>query len=342
MNQAELPSKLFTPTKVFLTGATGYIGGSVLTKLLEPSQAGKWDITVLTRSEETIPKLKKLGVTPLLGTLEDDSLLTQAAKDADVVLSCANADHLSAVKALVSGLNSGEKRRILLHNSGTGVLVDDARGDYASDKVYSDFDIEAIHDLPTSQPHRDVDAFIFGNNKNFESIIIAPPLIYGQGVGPFNQTSVQIPLLMKGYLKAGCAGTIGKGLSKWNHVHVENLADFYVFLLELAIEGKASTGKDGWYFCETGEHVWKDIESKIGEELYKNRAIKEEKLKEFTPEEVEKFFGKDAWFLLASNSRSRAERGKELGWKPTGKYPSVYDSIENEVKIFLEKEKQNK
>lgn len=48
---------------------------------------------------------------------------------------------------------------------------------------------------------------------------------------------------------------MGKGRNIWNNVHVEDLADFYVLLLEKAIAGEASSGKEGgWYFAENGEH----------------------------------------------------------------------------------------
>jgi hypothetical protein len=48
-------------------------------------------------------------------------------------------------------------RRVKLCQSGTGVLIDDAAGNYATDKIYSDLDIPMIESLPKTQPHREVD-----------------------------------------------------------------------------------------------------------------------------------------------------------------------------------------
>jgi len=81
---------------VFLTGATGYIGGTVLTKLLE-SSSKKYSITALVRSETALPKLKSLGVKGLIGSLDDSELLAKAASEADLVINTANCDHLPSI-----------------------------------------------------------------------------------------------------------------------------------------------------------------------------------------------------------------------------------------------------
>ncbi len=111
-------------------------------------------------------------------------------------------------------------------------------------------------------------------------------------------------------------------------------------MLEKALEGKASTGKDGWYFLESGEHVWGDVVKKIAEELYKNKAIPSTDLAEFTSqEEIDNLFGDWAWFALGSNSRCKADKARQLGWKSNEKSPKVLDTIEEEVKFILEKQK---
>ncbi len=309
-------------------------------KLLGPSQKGKYDITALIRSEAIIPKFKELGVKTLVGDLDSADILKQAAIDADVVFHFADsADHLPSAKALIQGLKTQDgKRRIYIHTSGTGELTDNARGNYATTIVYDDLDLEPIKALPVTQIHKDVDDYVFANNEGYEAIIVAPPTIYGVGTGPVNQRSIQIPVVAKTFLKAGKAGTIGKGLNIWDGVHIDDLANFYALLLEKALEGKASTGKDGWYFCETGVYAWKDVYVKIAEELYKHKAISSPVLSEFTTEEVDNLFGNFGWVGVASNARSTSNRARQLGWKADPRNPGVLDTIADEVKAILEKE----
>jgi hypothetical protein len=51
--------------------------------------------------------------------------------------------------------------------------------------------------------HKDVDDWIFDNSEGVEAIIVCPPLIYGQATGPVKRQSVQIPTLVKAFLRWG-------------------------------------------------------------------------------------------------------------------------------------------
>jgi uncharacterized protein YbjT (DUF2867 family) len=75
--------------KVFVTGATGYIGGSVAEGLV----ASGHQVVALVRSAQSIPLLKDRGIEPVLGTLDDSEILTNSAREADAVIHAASADH---------------------------------------------------------------------------------------------------------------------------------------------------------------------------------------------------------------------------------------------------------
>jgi len=76
-----------TKTNIFLTGVTGYIGGSVLDRLLEHPNVASFEFTALVRSSEKAAKLKALGVNPVVGSLQDLEILEDLASKADIVLS---------------------------------------------------------------------------------------------------------------------------------------------------------------------------------------------------------------------------------------------------------------
>lgn len=132
--------------KIFVTGVTGYIGSAVLSLLLQ--QGEKYSITALVRSSAAANLLRNLGVTPVFGTLNDSDTLQQAALESDVVLNIADCAHLGAAQALVKGLKAKEEKGLLIHTSGTVIVSDDSKGEYASQQIYSDLDISAIRAFP--------------------------------------------------------------------------------------------------------------------------------------------------------------------------------------------------
>ena len=67
--------------KVFITGATGFIGGSIADRLMQNG----YQLTGLVRSKKKSAELLKLGIEPLLGTLDDREVITKAARSADAV-----------------------------------------------------------------------------------------------------------------------------------------------------------------------------------------------------------------------------------------------------------------
>ncbi|KAF9496793.1 hypothetical protein BDN71DRAFT_1429987 [Pleurotus eryngii] len=91
---------------IFVSGVTGYIDGAVLTKLLEhPKQRLPHHRPCVVHREEKAKKLKSVGVTPVIGSLNDTDLVHELSLDSDAVISMAraNADHAPSVEATLSG-----------------------------------------------------------------------------------------------------------------------------------------------------------------------------------------------------------------------------------------------
>ena len=107
---------------VFITGAAGFIGGSIATGLVRAGHS----VTGLVRSAEQADELKALGITPVIGTLEDSTLLAEQARAADAVINAASSDHRGAVEALLDALRGSNK--VFLHTSGSSIVGDASGG----------------------------------------------------------------------------------------------------------------------------------------------------------------------------------------------------------------------
>lgn len=87
--------------KIFVTGANGYIGGSVASALI----ADRHKVRGFVRSKEKADAVAAHGVDPIIGSLDDADLLQAEALAADAVVNAASSDHRGAVEALISGLS---------------------------------------------------------------------------------------------------------------------------------------------------------------------------------------------------------------------------------------------
>jgi nucleoside-diphosphate-sugar epimerase len=171
----------------FVLGA-GFIGMSVIDELLKAN----YQVTALVRRQAHADQLEAIGVSPVIGTLEDKDLITKQSSVSDVVIHTATADHLPSAEAILRGVQQRAEKgqqAIYIHNSGAGVLSDGAAGRFKTDKVFSDDSRDDVDSVPDTNPHRNVDNAIVVRQKEIGSgariAIMLPPLIYGCTPPPF-------------------------------------------------------------------------------------------------------------------------------------------------------------
>ncbi|KAJ7930872.1 hypothetical protein B0H13DRAFT_876111 [Mycena leptocephala] len=334
------------PIKVLLTGATGFVGGTVLKSILgrEDYRRGRVEITCLVRGEGRASDIKQLGVKVVVGDLADVDIVQAAAEEADIVIDTANADFPKGCRAILDGLKARNVRTgiksVFIHSSGTGALTDNAQGQFASEKIYEDIDCADIRAIPKNYVHREADSMISEASVEgyIRGYVVMPPLIYGRGTGPFSRTSVQIPALIRAALKLGQAIHVGPGLPMWNGVHIQDLVDLFFILIDDALTGnpKASTGLECFYFCATDNYSWKQLANEIGQRLHARGVIPTAEARALLPNEEEEVLGAWSGFAYGSNSRSKSGKAYDLGWQPKHHTTGLFDSIDAEYDAVLE------
>lgn len=136
--------------------------------------------------------------------------------------------------------------------------------------------------------------------------------------------------LVKATLKRGQAPQLGKGLTEWDNVHVHDLSDLFVLLVEATVANKSDMdaklwGKEGYFLAENGHHVWGEVSRQVGEAAFNEGYIKTKEVASMSVGEAKETAGFEAlsWGL---NSKGFAKRARKyLGWKPTGR--SLKDEI---------------
>lgn len=295
---------------IFITGAGGYIGGSVAAALL----AAGHRVRGLTRGTANAERLAARGIEPVQGTLDDADTLVREARASDGVINTASADHAGAVQALLAGLEGSGKP--LIHTSGSSVVGDDVRGSRRTEHVFDEETPLVV--FPLKQARRELDLQVLAAaDRGVRSVVICPSLIYGQGRG-LNTQSVQIPFLVTNAREQGVVQVVGAGLNVWSNVHIDDVVELY--LLALA---KAPAG--AFYFAASGEASFAELGAAIAQRLGMPAV------EPLDPALAAAKWGEaKAFFTLGSNSRVRAKRAQEeLGWKP--QHPSAVAWILSEM-----------
>lgn len=207
---------------IFMTGASGYIGGVVVERLLEAGHA----VAGLARSGEAASKVAERNVTVVPGNISSLDTLRTAVGAADAVIHTAvefspegfKAERM-AVTAMLEELAGTEKP--FLFTSGPGVLGN------ASDRVLDED--SPYNPWPLVAERVTTEGIVLeAASKRVRTVVIRPGMVYGRqggnGAGLYTQVAARI----------GVAPYLGEVEAYWPVVHVDDLADLYVLALTAA------------------------------------------------------------------------------------------------------------
>jgi nucleoside-diphosphate-sugar epimerase len=277
--------------RVFLTGATGFIGSAIVRELIDAGH----QVLGLARSDSGAKSLTAAGAQVHRGSLEDLASLRSGVAAADGVIHtafihdfnnygpAAEADR-RAIETL-GGELAGSKRPLVVTS---GTLLLERRGPLVTEED------QAKSDFPRKS--EDVLAMV---SKGVHSIVLRlPPSVHGDGDHGF------VPALINIARQKGASAYIGDGMNHWPAVHRFDAAHLYRLALE-----KGSAGARYHAIADEGVPV-RDIAEVIGRQLSLPVVAK-------SPEEASGHFGWMAHFFAIDAPASSAQTQKQLGWKPT-------------------------
>jgi nucleoside-diphosphate-sugar epimerase len=277
--------------RVFVTGATGFIGSALVPELINAGHK----VLGLTRSDAGAKSLAAAGAEVHRGSLEDLESLKSGASKSDAVIHLAFVHDFSkflencetdrrAIEALGSALAGSD--RLLIATSGT-LLV--AAGRLATEED------APTGTMPRLNTEKEAAALV---GPGVRICLVRLPQVHDQ-----NKQGLVTYLVDIARAK-GVSAYVGDGMNRWSAAHLSDTARLYRLALD--------KGSAGCYHAVAEEGVpVRDIAEVIGRRLKLPVVAK-------TPAEAAEHFGTMGGFAALDGAASSALTRERLGWRPVG------------------------
>ncbi len=232
--------------RVFVGGATGYVGSAVVRALLARGHA----VVGSARSDAAADKLRAAGAEALRADLSDPESFARASRDVDgVVQAASTADASSretepAVAQAVLGALAGTGKPFVLTS---GVWVYGPTGARAATEDSPLNPIAMVAWRPA------VERAVVGA-KDVRGVVVRPGMVYGRGGGLVN-------LFFEQARSAKVVRLPGDGQSRWALVHVDDLGLLYALAVEGAPAGSVfnATSEESMTLADLGRAVARNV-----------------------------------------------------------------------------------
>ena len=287
--------------KIFVTGATGFIGSAVVQELIQ----ARHQVLGLARSDSAASSLIAAGAQVHRGSLEDVESLRTGAAAADAVI------HLGFIHDFNNYAPAAEKDRRAIETLGAALAGSDRRLIVTSGTLLAQRQgpLATEQDPPNpSFPRKSEEAACaMASHGARVSVLRLPPSVHGDGDHGL------VPALIGIAREKGVSAHVSDGLNRWPAVHRLDAAHLYRLILE-----KARAAATFHAVADEGIPV-REIAQVIGRRLNVPVVAK-------SPEEAAGHFGWIGHFFSLDNPTSSRLTQEQLGWQP--KQPGLIADLE--------------
>ena len=300
--------------RIFVTGASGWIGSAVVPELLEAGH----EVVGLARSEASARRLASAGAKVQEGDIDDPDGLAKAAADSDGVIhlafqhevawsgnfAAAAAADRRAVEAMGVALADSDRPFVLA----SGVLgLTPGRVATEDDGLVPSAEVRA-----NPAGRRSATALLtlsFSGTGVRSSVLRLPPTVHGDGDHGFVATLVAIAR------RRGVAGYVGDGANRWPAVHRSDAARLARLAVEAAPAGSVlhAVADEGVPFREIAQAIGRHLDIP---------AVS------VPPADAVEHFSHLGHFVALESPATAAVTQELLAWEPTG--PSLLEDIQQD------------
>lgn len=290
--------------RVFVTGASGFIGSAVVRELIE----GGHEVVGLARSEGAAARVADAGAQVLRGALDDLDTLRSGAAAADGVIHTAYVHDFSQMESAArTDLRAIEALGAALEDSGRPLVITTGVALVKPGSVATEDD--ALDPATAAHPRAGAEPLAKALAARGVRTSIVRPAASVHDVGDHGF----VPVLIDIARRQGASGYIGEGSNRWPAVHRLDTARLYRLALESALAGSV-------FHAVADEGVpTRTIAEIIGRHL-------ELPTVSIAPEDAAEHFGWMGAFFALDAPASSALTQQRLGWQPT--HPGLIADLE--------------
>ncbi|KAJ5747013.1 uncharacterized protein N7511_008709 [Penicillium nucicola] len=340
---------------VLLTGASGYLGGTLLARWESAKLPPYGTLFALVRTDQQGESVRQLGATPIKFDVKDEAATTAAiiSNRITIVLylidAMESATQVAMIKALAQVKKQTGQEVHILHTSGAKLFSN--HSGHPIDRSLPDDDPSLFEIQKTAKPLLPpVQRGLNANNTVIEtaeefgvrSYIFVPCIVYGQGEGFGNPISIQTVAIVKAAKKLGKLYRPDESLLTWPVAHVLDNTTLYLEITRNILSDKdIPHGKHGYYLASSGSIAWNDIYCAMAKALAKRQLIGSDVV-ELADNESLKQMGNALGcpsplvsLFLGGQCTLQSKNGLHIGWKPQFPSQHILDAADAEVDIIL-------
>ncbi|EED16295.1 conserved hypothetical protein [Talaromyces stipitatus ATCC 10500] len=343
---------------IVITGASGYLGGTLLARWKEANLPPYKNLYALVRTDEQAKAVKELyNAEPVRIDLNDDADIEQAIVSREISVIYYLIDVMDKRKpaAMIRALskvkqNTGRDDVHFLFT--TGAKIFSSHTGLPTNRPLLDTEEEIYELLRTAkgpQPliveagKTNVKIIDDAEALGVRSYIFSPCIVYGKGEGFGNPISIQTVAVIRAAKRTRRIYTVDDSSATWPVCHVYDNTTLYLSILRAILSGQNPRyGKNGFYLAASGLVKWHDLYRALAKRLLEKDVIDDDIITPANDAALEKMstvLRGDKSFVSAEiggRCTFTAARGHTIGWKAKYAPEHILEVAGEEVDLVLE------